>query len=386
MNAGGPRQVSMPAMAEIDRVIFGPDPFQLSEGEQANLRLKLIREAVEYHLHHCAPFRAYAARLHFSIDDVQCGDDLERIPQLPTGLFKRVVVSSGIDKAVCRPCTSSGTQGRLSVVWRDRCTIQRLLGSIQTAIAGLIDDPPEKDVLVVNLGPNQAEAGDLWFAYVMSLIELAYITRHMVVDGRFDPSEAVVAIERAKREAKVVVVTGPPVLLRQVSEAALRTKRVTTSNSEFTVVTAGGWKRPDGSGLDRQALTELVASAFRLQTSGRIRDAFNQVELNTVIFECSSGAKHVPPWVHVCTRDIRTLTPQPNDHIGLLSYLDASALSYPAFLISDDVGRVKEGRCACGRYGPTIEIQRRIERAEHWGCALKMNAFLEPDMPEIWGP
>ena len=62
----------------------------------------------------------------------------------------------------------------------------------------------------------------------------------------------------------------------------------------------------------------------------------------------------------------------PNGTEGVLAFLDASASSYPNFVLSEDFGVVDEGRCGCGRYGQRLTITRRINRIESRGCALKM--------------
>jgi len=57
-----------------------------------------------------------------------------------------------------------------------------------------------------------------------------------------------------------------------------------------------------------------------------------------------------------------------------MSYLDASATSYPSFIVTDDVGEVHEGACPCGRSGTTLQIQRRLVSVAQRGCALTLDA------------
>jgi long-chain-fatty-acid---luciferin-component ligase len=383
--AGGAQEDLLARLAAVDRLIFSRDAFKLSAEEQAARQIEFVRTAAEHHYEHCALFREYAARLDFDPSDVNSVEGMALVPQLPTGVFKRTTVRSAADEEDMRRCTSSGTRGSLSVIWRDRETIQRLCGSIQSGIAEFLGDPYEEDVIVINLGPSEEEAGDLWLAYVLSLVELGYETRHMMTNGILDAPMAADAIVDACASAAMVVVIGAPSVMYEVAQAC-PCDRKTRHDKDVRVVavTAGGWKRRNGTGVSRDALTKTVVEAFGIGDARDVRDTFNQVELNTVLFECEYAKKHVPPWLHAFTRDVRTLKRLPGGEVGLLSYLDPTARSYPAFIISDDLGAVDRGGCACGRPGATLSVARRIERDEHWGCALKVDELVARGRIEKW--
>jgi long-chain-fatty-acid---luciferin-component ligase len=97
------------------------------------------------------------------------------------------------------------------------------------------------------------------------------------------------------------------------------------------------------------------------------------VELNTVLFECDRHRLHIPPWLHVSARDPGTLDALPSGQTGVLAWLDPTAASYPAFLLSDDFGVVNDSACACGRSGESVAIVRRVRKVEARGCALKLD-------------
>jgi long-chain-fatty-acid---luciferin-component ligase len=136
------------------------------------------------------------------------------------------------------------------------------------------------------------------------------------------------------------------------------------------VVTAGGWKRSSSEEIDRDEFARRCARYLGLTDRRYVRDAFNMVELNTVLLECERGAKHVPPWLVLLSLDPEALTPTTPGRMGLLGFLDPLPTSYPGFVVSDDFVRLHEGRCPCGRSGPTLEFCRRVELAEGRGCAL----------------
>lgn len=356
--------------APIDRAVFG-DVWAQPDSEA--LRFELIGTALEGHLSGCREYANYAKRSGFSIESLNGPADLPSIPQIPTMAFKQ-----GIPIASCAPeqieirCTSSGTRGRRSIVCRDRSTIERLLGSVRAG-AEMLGDWDDDEVTVINLGPDQREAGDLWFAYVMSLIELLYPTEHRISGGRFDPLAAWRAVEQSLERDTATLLIGPPALVLEVAEAGRARRANAAPRADLHIVTAGGWKRHTGAVLDRAQFTDGIVDGLALAGPAQVRDAFNQVELNTVLLECSEQRKHVPPWLHVIVRDPWTFEPVGYGEPGLLSYLDPSASSYPCFIAADDFGVLDRVDCACGRSGRALTYLRRLSRPEEWGCALKMD-------------
>jgi long-chain-fatty-acid---luciferin-component ligase len=360
----------LPVISELDRLIFTGYGQQASVQDDDVLRLRVIRESVTHHIERCSPYARFARQVGFELDSLQRPEDLDRVPQFPTNAFKRGPVLSVPVEQTAKRCTSSGTKGTLSVVHRDRLTIERLLGATRRGLE-MLGDWYEDEVRALILGPNQAEAGDLWLAYVMSLIAVDYPTSYSIVDGEFSPQRALVELEELVTAAPFTVLAGPPTLVLAVALAARQ--RGTVTMPQLAVVTAGGWKRDDERRVDRREFTEIVTRAFGLVDDRQVRDAFNQVELNSVMLECHCHRKHVPPWLHITARSLRTLEPLPYGAQGLLSYLDPSPSSYPCFIVADDLGTVREGPCECGWPGRTLEIERRLERSESWGCALKMD-------------
>ncbi|KQV90442.1 hypothetical protein [Rhizobacter sp. Root1221] len=357
------------ATSSLDCLVFGADPFGLPLARQRVLRETHVRAALARHLAGCAPYAAFAER---------CGAgphaSLDTIPVIPTAAFKGRTILSVAPDEVVKWSLSSGTQGGQSRVGRDLVSVERLLGSVRAGI-GLIESWHEDDVDVVHLGPSRKEAGDIWFLYVMSLIELLHPTTHHVVDGALDVGGAIDRIaELLRRDEGHVAVVGPPFRVMELVQVLGNQPGRVQAGNRLTVVTAGGWKRLSGQQIARDVFDARVRAAFGLAAPGQVRDVFNQVELNTVFFECSAHRKHVPPWVYATTRDPDHLAVQAPGTVGLLSYLDASASSYPSFLVTDDVGRVHEGPCGCGRTGATVDVLRRVTRVSARGCSLALDA------------
>ncbi len=73
--------------------------------------------------------------------------------------------------------------------------------------------------------------------------------------------------------------------------------------ARMKVVTIGGWKRREGERVSRTELSDVVCRSLGLDNDHYVRDAFNMVELNTVIMECERHKLHVPPWLRVDALD-----------------------------------------------------------------------------------
>jgi long-chain-fatty-acid---luciferin-component ligase len=368
---GRVENVVIDATTDLDYLISGEVVFEIPLAEQRDLRERHVRAAFERHADISGRYGDFVRR---QLGTTDLGSiSLGEIPVIPTSSFKQHSVLSVAPEEISKWCVSSGTRGRQSTVGRDRRSLERLLGSIRAGIS-LIHSWLEDDVEVIHLGPERKEAGDIWFMYVMSLIELSFPTEHFVRRDHFHASEAIERIAKILKEGKQdIVVVGPPFRVQDLADAIERHQTRLDGGSRLSVVTAGGWKRLSGISVPRPEFDERISRVFGLREPTQIRDAFNQVELNTVFIECSAHRKHVPPWVYATTRDADRLRPQAVGTPGLLSYLDASAISYPAFIVTDDVGRVDEGECPCGRSGVTMTVERRLTRVSARGCALTLD-------------
>jgi long-chain-fatty-acid---luciferin-component ligase len=357
----------LPGGPALARLVFGrTGGWDLSLPDQRSMRWGFVREAFEHHVATNALYRDYVARVGAAAPEAPTD-----VPLVPTSLFKHATTQRVLSVLVgTQRCVSSGTQGSRSVIGRDDDTMELLVGSIATGLE-LIGDWYEHELDVVNLGPSLDEAGDVWFAYVMALVEMLFPTHHAVRDGHVDWAAAVDHAAECLDAGRHLGVIGPPFLVSEFADACARRGSL-GGGDRVTVVTGGGWKGFHGSRLSRDELADRVADGLGLVYPSQVRDAFNQVELNTVVFECDALLKHVPAWLEVVARDPTTLEPLPEGRAGVLSYLDPTARSFPCFILGEDVGFATSGTCGCGRTGTILSVVRRIERAEAWGCAARL--------------
>ncbi len=358
----------------IDHLLFNEEEiFRLPEAERRRVALQLVRDAATRYYELCPPYRRLCDAEGFAPDDLVTAGELIRVPLVPAGAFKRHSLLCGQESHVVKRCLSSGTQGTRSEVPRDNVTLERFVGSVQSVAKDVVGLPFRGRVL--NLGPDTDEAADLWFAYVMSVMELIYPARHFVRDGVFHVAELVAALADAEPDERLLLV-GPPPLFLQFAEYLEQSSvklALDRAGADCMVVTAGGWKRASAEAIEPGELRRRLEAALGVADAACIRDAFNMVELNTVLIECGAHRKHVPPWLVATARDPGSLAALPDGVTGVLAYLDPTPTSYPGFVLSEDFGSVHTDPCPCGRTAPTVTIERRVKRIESRGCALKMD-------------
>ena len=366
------RRVRARDLEDLDVVLYEGSLRDAGYADFASRRLEWTVQAVERSLATCPAYQRVAAGRGFRIEHLASVEDLHRVPLLSTGVFKRMNLNG--PGTIERWCTSSGTTGSISRVPRCRRTLERFAATITFALREYLSDLDNRRSFI--LGPDPETVGDLWFSYALGLAEVFYDTEYFVPEDELDGhglyrslAEPVTAADPFER-----LLIGPPSLVASFTEWMRDTGRAPLALADTVLITAGGWKRAQSQALPREELAGAVVELLGIPSPAQF-DAFNMVELNTVVVECAEHRKHIPPWLTVFARDPETLLPMPSGSPGLLSFLDPTAISYPAFVLGDDIGVVREADCPCGRDYPSFEIVRRLRSVEERGCGLKMQRY-----------
>jgi long-chain-fatty-acid---luciferin-component ligase len=360
------------ASSEIDDLIFMSTPQEWTFDEQKEIQNKLVREAFHYHYNRNKEYREYCTTQHMS-ENIHSIDD---IPVFPTSVFKYLKLHTLGEDEIENWYTSSGTSGLKSHIARDRLSIERLLGSVNFGMK-YVGDWFEHQMELVNLGPDRFNTNNVWFKYVMSLVELLYPTEFTVNDDDIDFEKTVHHLFRIYKTKKDMCLIGPPYFVYLLCKYMNEHNIKFDAGKRLHVITGGGWKSNQNESLNRNDFNQMVMDTFQLDNVNQIRDTFNQVELNTCFFEDEFQRKRVPPWVYARALDPETLQPVTDGEPGLLSYMDASSTGYPAFIVTDDIGIIRHIKVPDPYPGTTIEIVRRLNTRAQKGCALSMASSLK---------
>jgi long-chain-fatty-acid---luciferin-component ligase len=351
--------------------------FRLPKAEQDALKVALVRETFAFHYEANAYFRRQCDASRVTPDDLDGVDDLGRIPLLPVRAFKRpdtrFLLSVPLG-AIDLEMQSTGTGGIPSVARRDAATTTRAclaLLALYREFFGISHG------FGLFLCPSPAEAPEMGMVKVFNLFSGLLDDRaYLVRDFAFEPAEAVAHLHAwADRQTRHLF--GPPFmlarLLRHLEEKDLR---LPLDPGSFAV-TLGGWKRFNRERISRPSLGRKLETYLGIRP-GNTRDMYGMVESNLLAVECVYHRKHLPPWCHVTVRDVNDVAVEvAPGRAGVVGILDALGLSYPGFLLSEDVGRVEpEGGCPCGRAGPVLSVVGRSPGAEPGCCALAVERFM----------
>jgi len=343
--------------------------FLVDEKEMREYTFSEIKKSFEHHFNHCESYRRFCEDgYHFSPADVNSFADLEKIPQIPTAVFKSIDICS-TDKETCKCCKSSGTKGAVSKIYRNRQTVQSFLDSVLRETNRMYGITAENCV-IYDLGPSEEEAGDVWLAYAMGFLQHAVESFHFMKQGVLETGRLLEMLQE-HNSTKRIVLLGPPAFYVRVFEY-MKTIGMNLRLPESTLLlTAGGWKSKSGDTMSREVFNELIVKYFGIGEE-QIYDVYNQVESNTPLFECGCHNKHVPEGFHIIVRDPRTFEPLEEGREGVVTFLDSSSDSYPAFVTTDDIGYVTS-ECPCGRKGQVFHYVRRVKTVETKGCAMKLD-------------
>ncbi len=358
--------------SELDDIIFSSSPLSLTFDDQEKLKHKFIMESFRYHYKNNEDYRYYC-NVQGVDENIQSIDD---IPVFPTSMFKYTKLHTADETDIENWFTSSGTKGIKSYIARDRQSIERLLGSVNYGMKYL-GEFHEHQLELVNMGPDRFSAKNVWFKYVMSLVELLYPTTFTVDDDEIDFEQTITTLRAIQRKGKGICLIGPPYFIYLLALYMKEHNIEFNAGAHMFIITGGGWKTKQKEALNRQDFNQLLMETFNFFHESQIRDTFNQVELNTCFFEDTLQRKHVPPWVYARALDPVTLTPVEDGQEGLMSYMDASSTSYPTFIVTDDVGIVRNIKEPDPFQGTTVEIVRRLNTREQKGCSLSMATSLK---------
>ncbi|MCL2311021.1 MAG: hypothetical protein FWC41_00820 [Firmicutes bacterium] len=354
----------------IDDLLSVENIFSWNYEKISLLRNQCILNRVRQLISENKYYKQYCKQKNITIEMME--NYINYTPKLPSSIFKkhsRYVDENNRENTYLT--TSSGTQGTLSKIPRDSVTMMRIYSSIFAGVLEILK--LSKNFRLILLSPPNSEVDHLWIAYILSGVAIHYDSKHYISGGKFESEKFMKDIFVAAKDDRQTVILGTPALIVEIAKKLDQLEHKLNFNSRCVVLSAGGWKKRSGEKINDSDYRKLVVKAFGLNDESYVMDIFNMVELNSVIFECLKHKKHCPPWLYVRAFDPWTLKVCKSGEFGILGYLDPTANSFPGFVFSDDFGKVYEKvNCECGITSDVVVIERRINKLESRGCALKI--------------
>ncbi len=430
-----PRDTWNPA----DESVFEPvDLFRVPVEEAQDMQLKAIKYTFTHHYNNNDFYHRYCEMRNVSPDDIKTAEDLDRIPLIPDATFKQYpsgkefarwltnIFTGELPNVVIRGSNptyddvinafnaaglavfySSGTSGRHTFIPRDQKTYRTAQVALAKCRASMIDIYADH---TFSLSPNPAKtnvfAGKL-LAFVPKIvpnIEFA-IDRELTTDmiktamsekvglkGKLTSyvqnqttqkiiNRVIQWLERYDNTEETIELSGMPFLLYQVMNSLQKDGKAFDFGERGMTVTGGGWKVNERVRIPHKDFRKQVHDVLGIPET-RCVDMYGMVEGNGWMLQCPEGHYLHAPYTYykplVLDDD---LTPMGYGEWGRYAFLDASAQSYPGFIISGDRVRLLEHCPVCDRPGPVLEPE--IERAkgeEVRGCAEEVRRVLAQDL------
>lgn len=355
-----------------------PYLFYVGREEQDKVKYKIINKCFNYHYEKNRYYKTLCDESEVAPDDIKSAEDLNRIPLIPITFFKQpdshVLLSTSIANIEFE-MRSTGTSGVPSVSRRDYDTINNALITIISLYRNFFKISKGAGLFFC---PSLTEMPEMGMVKAFNIFNHALDTNAFVVENmRFDAERALKLLKQW--EGKFIrYIIGPPFLLNSFCDFLKKQDVKLKLDAETKIITMGGWKRYTGIQIPREELNMKCVKYLGVET-GQIRDMYGLVEANTLAIECENNRKHVPPTVHMSIRNSCKTTDEVEEgKHGLVAIYDPSSLSYPCFILTEDVGvMMKNVKCPCGRTSDVIEIIGRAPKSETGCCAVSLERYIE---------
>ncbi|MEC0231021.1 LuxE/PaaK family acyltransferase [Paenibacillus alba] len=357
--------------------------YQLSNDRQNEIKLYLIKQNFQYHYEHNALYRKICEEKGVTLTNIACLEDVVRIPAIGIGKFKDVNAHLLLTKPIHElqhELRSTGTSGIPSISRRDEQTLTRSVLSIFSMFREMFGFFGGAAIF---LAPSSEEMPEMGLVKLINMFSGLLDSSRFFVSGHAFQPEAVVQQLKEWQDVHTRHIIGPPFLVERLVRYVNEHEPDMKLDRQTQVITLGGWKSFTGREINRPDFYQQVSQVFGIH-DGQVRDMFGLVETNFMAIECENHAKHVPPWVHFSVRSLD----DPNKEVpvgepGRLVVYDPTSLSYPGFILTDDLVYLDPNACLCGRNGQVVHYMYRIKGAEIGCCAINLEKFMSDKEAQI---
>jgi long-chain-fatty-acid---luciferin-component ligase len=423
-----------------DEVIYQPrELYRVPLEEAREMQLKAIKYTFAHHYCNNDFYHKYCEKRDVRPDDIRNLDAFNKIPLIPDTTFKEypsgeefahwlaTVFTGTLPKIVIKGSNptyddvinafnaaglvvtySSGTSGRHTFIPRDMKTF--VAGQYAGVMSRVGMFPQQIPDHVYLLFPNPKKT-NLFIGKVSMLADSVYKDVQYAVDYEISTEslsramienqetkgqatsyiqsealqEMVVQItmwlERYEKTEDTIALSGPPFMLYYLMSKLQKDGKSFDFGDRGRVSTGGGWKINENQRITHADFRKQVEDVLGIPAT-LCTDVYAMVEGNAMMLQCPEGHYlHVPYTYFKPLVLDNNLEPTGYGEWGRFAFLDASAQSYPGFIISGDRVRLLERCPVCDRPGPVLEPE--IERAsgeEVRGCAEELRRVLAEDL------
>lgn len=273
------------------------------------------------------------------------------IPFLPISFFKTHQIIAEEKKAAHQAVfqssgTTIGTRSKHYVA-----SLEVYERSFLETFREQISDP--KDSIVMALLPNYIDQGDSSLVYMVDYLVKA--SQHDL-SGFYlsDPEALILAIDKAKKEEKDIVLFGVSYALLDFAERKI-------DLSGVKIIETGGMKGRRKE-MIKEELHELLKAGLNVSN---VYSEYGMTELLSQGYTDGSEYFKTPNWMKILVRDINDpLCILPDTKTGGVNIIDLANIYSCSFIATDDLG-VKEAN--------KFKILGRFDQSDMRGCNLLVN-------------
>jgi long-chain-fatty-acid---luciferin-component ligase len=184
-------------------------------------------------------------------------------------------------------------------------------------------------------------------------------------------------LRRIEKTDKKIQIFGPPFLIYHLMARLEKEGLSLDLGTRGFVQTGGGWKLNENVRIPHKEFRRNVLDILGIPETNCL-DVYSMVEGNGFFMQCPEGHYYHSPYTYYKARVVDgDMQPVEFGEWGRLAFLDASAMSYPGFIITEDLVRMHEHCPVCNRPGPVLEPEiRRIDGSEIRGCSEETRNFM----------
>ncbi len=377
-------------MRERKKLFATKQPFDI--GGTREQFVKAMRENCAFQYEHCEAYREILQHFSFYPEDFKTYEDLQKLPFLPTVIFKKHQLFTIPEKKMFLQATSSGTGGKFSRIgfafgdlWCGLKMVLRIghwrkiFSLCPTHYIVLGYQPHKSNKTAVT---KTAFGATLFSPAVSRSYALKY--NKAAQKYELDLDGIIRDLEKYSKAVLPVRFMGFPsytyFLLKQMDELGICLKLKKGSK----IMLGGGWKQFYKEQVDKQVLYDLADKVLGIKED-QIVEFFGAVEHPILYCDCPRHHFHVPAYSRVFIRDVNTLEPLPHGNIGLVNLMTPMVSATPVLsIMTDDLGILHEGKeCGCGLESPYLEIVGRVGLKDIKTCAAGAADILNGDSPQV---
>lgn len=343
---------------------------------------KAVLENCKYQYKNCKEYRKILDGMSFNPEKINVNGDIpdniiEKIPVIPTLLFKRMKMFSVPERKIPIKATSSGTSGKnVSEIGFD-------LGSLVCGLKMVLKVGRARDIfsltpchyIIMGYQPHKSNKTAVTKTAFGATLFTPCLSRTYILkykNGKYIPDfKGVIGklkiLEKSSFPCRFM---GFPAytffLLKIMREKGITIKLPVGSK----ILLGGGWKQFYAEQPDKTEFYRLSEEVLGVSEENII-EFFGAVEHPVLYCDCKNHHFHIPIYSRITIRDVDTLKPVGYGETGLVNLITPMVKATPVLsVMTDDLGILRKGKeCGCGNPSPYLEIVGRVAPESLKTCA-----------------